>query len=178
MGSTHWRVYVRLTRIHSESTETNIVACTGRIPPNTTHQARIYPLPHTYVVKDLVPDLTQFYKQYKSIKPYLQRSTKTEDVRPPHPFSPVLTLNPVQNQQLIPPLPHRASKTANHPQTAKSLTGSTNASSAPAAPPPAPRTGGTAKNTSAPPSSSNPTAGSPTRATSTRPSARRCSTTA
>ena len=25
-----------------------------------------------YVVKDLVPDLTQFYKQYKSIEPYLK----------------------------------------------------------------------------------------------------------
>jgi len=24
------------------------------------------------VVKDLVPDLTQFYQQYKSIKPFLQ----------------------------------------------------------------------------------------------------------
>lgn len=72
----------------------------GRIPTNTSHEARIYPLPHTYVVKDLVPDLTQFYKQYKSIKPYLQRDTKSEDVRlptsaiftpltpppPPHPF--------------------------------------------------------------------------------------------
>ena len=33
-----------------------------------------------YVVKDLVPDLTHFYKQYKSIKPYLQRDTPTEDV--------------------------------------------------------------------------------------------------
>jgi len=31
-------------------------------------------------VKDLVPDLTQFYKQYKSIKPYLQRDTKSADV--------------------------------------------------------------------------------------------------
>jgi succinate dehydrogenase (ubiquinone) iron-sulfur subunit len=29
----------------------------------------------------LVPDLTQFYKQYKSIKPYLQRDTKSPDVR-------------------------------------------------------------------------------------------------
>jgi len=37
-------------------------------------------LPHTYVVKDLVPDLTQFYKQYKSIKPYLQRDDKPADV--------------------------------------------------------------------------------------------------
>lgn len=55
----------------------------GRIPTKTSHEARIYPLPHTYVVKDLVPDLTQFYKQYKSIKPYLQRDTKSEDVRLP-----------------------------------------------------------------------------------------------
>lgn len=54
----------------------------GRIPANTSQESRIYPLPHTYVVKDLVPDLTQFYKQYKSIKPYLQRETKTEDVSP------------------------------------------------------------------------------------------------
>jgi succinate dehydrogenase (ubiquinone) iron-sulfur subunit len=41
---------------------------------------KIYPLPHTYVVKDLVPDLTQFYKQYKSIKPYQQRDTPAPDV--------------------------------------------------------------------------------------------------
>lgn len=52
----------------------------GRIPTDTKQESRIYPLPHTYVVKDLVPDLTYFYKQYKSIKPYLQRDTKTEDV--------------------------------------------------------------------------------------------------
>ena len=53
---------------------------TGRIPTDTKQETKIYPLPHTYVVKDIVPDLTQFYKQYKSIKPYLQRSTKAEDV--------------------------------------------------------------------------------------------------
>lgn len=29
----------------------------------------IYPLPHMYVIKDLIPDLTNFYSQYKSIKP-------------------------------------------------------------------------------------------------------------
>jgi succinate dehydrogenase (ubiquinone) iron-sulfur subunit len=52
----------------------------GRIPTDTSKASRIYPLPHTYVVKDLVPDLTQFYKQYKSIKPYLQRDTKAPDV--------------------------------------------------------------------------------------------------
>lgn len=53
---------------------------TGRIPTETSKESRIYPLPHTYVVKDLVPDLTQFYKQYKSIKPFLQRDTKSPDV--------------------------------------------------------------------------------------------------
>jgi len=33
----------------------------------------LQPLPHTYVVKDLVPDLTNFYNQYKSIEPWLKR---------------------------------------------------------------------------------------------------------
>ena len=56
---------------------------TGRIPTETSKESRIYPLPHTYVVKDLVPDLTQFYKQYKSIKPYLQRDTPPPDVSLP-----------------------------------------------------------------------------------------------
>ena len=66
-----------------------ILITTGRIPTDTKQETRIYPLPHTYVVKDLVPDLTQFYKQYKSIKPYLQRETKSEDARPvSYSFSP------------------------------------------------------------------------------------------
>lgn len=57
----------------------NTLACLCRIPTDTAKESRIYPLPHTYVVKDLVPDLTLFYKQYKSIKPYLQRDTPTVD---------------------------------------------------------------------------------------------------
>jgi succinate dehydrogenase / fumarate reductase iron-sulfur subunit len=36
---------------------------------------KIYPLPHMPVVKDLVPDLTNFYAQYASIKPWLQTTT-------------------------------------------------------------------------------------------------------
>ncbi|KAI9710404.1 MAG: succinate dehydrogenase complex, subunit B [Candelaria pacifica] len=59
----------------------NTLACLCRIPTDTKSESRIYPLPHTYVVKDLVPDLTQFYKQYKSIKPYLQRKTPSKDGR-------------------------------------------------------------------------------------------------
>ena len=34
---------------------------------------KIYPLPHMYVVKDLVPDMNQFYQQYRSVQPWLQR---------------------------------------------------------------------------------------------------------
>ena len=61
----------------------NTLACLCRIPAESSSDVKIYPLPHTYVVKDLVPDLTHFYKQYKSIEPYLQRYTPAEDVRQP-----------------------------------------------------------------------------------------------
>ncbi|PVU88626.1 hypothetical protein BB559_005478 [Furculomyces boomerangus] len=50
----------------------NCLACTTRIPEGAS-EVKIYPLPHMYVVKDLVPDLTYFYKQYASIEPWLQR---------------------------------------------------------------------------------------------------------
>jgi succinate dehydrogenase / fumarate reductase iron-sulfur subunit len=36
---------------------------------------RIYPLPHQPVLKDLVPDLTHFYAQYASIKPWIEVQT-------------------------------------------------------------------------------------------------------
>jgi len=50
----------------------NTLACLCRIPREEGKDAKIYPLPHMYIVKDLIPDLTQFYKQYKSIEPFLQ----------------------------------------------------------------------------------------------------------
>ncbi|KAJ3034765.1 succinate dehydrogenase complex, subunit B [Rhizophlyctis rosea] len=53
----------------------NTLACLSRIDRDPSREVKIYPLPHTYVVKDLVPDLTQFYKQYKSIEPYLRQTT-------------------------------------------------------------------------------------------------------
>ena len=34
---------------------TNTLACLSRIDPDTTKATKIYPLPHMYVVKDLVP---------------------------------------------------------------------------------------------------------------------------
>ena len=50
---------------------TNTLACTKPIN-EITGPVKIYPLPHTPVVKDLVPDLSQFYAQYAAIKPWLQ----------------------------------------------------------------------------------------------------------
>lgn len=47
----------------------NTLACLSRIDPGKP--STIYPLPHMEVIKDLVPDMTNFYKQYKSIRPWL-----------------------------------------------------------------------------------------------------------
>ncbi|XP_076183002.1 succinate dehydrogenase, subunit B (iron-sulfur) [Ptiloglossa arizonensis] len=53
----------------------NTLACISKIDTNLGVSSKIYPLPHMYIVKDLVPDLTNFYTQYKSIQPWLQRSS-------------------------------------------------------------------------------------------------------
>jgi succinate dehydrogenase / fumarate reductase iron-sulfur subunit len=55
---------------------TNTLACT-RGMDEIKDTVRIYPLPHMPVVKDLVPDLTQFYAQYASIEPWLKTDTPT-----------------------------------------------------------------------------------------------------
>jgi len=39
----------------------------------------IRPLPHMYVVKDLVPDLNNFYAQYASIEPFLKKKGVADD---------------------------------------------------------------------------------------------------
>ncbi|QLG75053.1 hypothetical protein HG535_0H03800 [Zygotorulaspora mrakii] len=57
----------------------NTLACLCKIDQDNSKQLKIYPLPHMYIVKDLVPDLTGFYQQYKSIQPYLQRSKYPDD---------------------------------------------------------------------------------------------------
>ena len=53
---------------------TNTLACTKDMS-GTTEPVRIYPLPHMAVVKDLVPDLTNFYAQHASIEPWLKTDT-------------------------------------------------------------------------------------------------------
>lgn len=55
---------------------TNTLACISNIDKNLNKPMKIYPLPHMYVVKDLVPDMNNFYNQYKSIQPWLQRNNE------------------------------------------------------------------------------------------------------
>lgn len=53
---------------------TNTLACIKAIDA-FEGDLQISPLPHMEVVKDLVPDLTHFYAQYGSIKPWMQTQT-------------------------------------------------------------------------------------------------------
>ena len=48
----------------------NTLACLSKID-TYKNKSNIYPLPHMQIIKDLVPDLNNFYKQYKNIKPWL-----------------------------------------------------------------------------------------------------------
>ncbi len=52
----------------------NTLACIKAIDsyPDTI---KIFPLPHMQVIKDLVPDMTHFYAQYASIKPWIETQT-------------------------------------------------------------------------------------------------------
>ena len=52
----------------------NTLACIKAIA-DIKGDVKIYPLPHMAVVKDLVPDLTNFYAQYASVKPWMQTDT-------------------------------------------------------------------------------------------------------
>lgn len=51
----------------------NGLACLTKIPSGES--STVTPLPHMFVIKDLVVDMTNFYNQYKSIEPWLKRKT-------------------------------------------------------------------------------------------------------
>jgi succinate dehydrogenase / fumarate reductase iron-sulfur subunit len=55
----------------------NTLACTRAMSEVESGPITIRPLPHQPVVKDLVPDLTNFYTQYASIEPWLHTTTAT-----------------------------------------------------------------------------------------------------
>jgi len=54
----------------------NGLACTTAME-DLAGEIRVTPLPHMEVIKDLVPDFSNFYAQYASIRPWLQTVTTT-----------------------------------------------------------------------------------------------------
>lgn len=52
----------------------NGLACLTPLEPKMS----IYPLPHMPIIKDLIPDMKNFYKQYSEIKPWLHTSKNSE----------------------------------------------------------------------------------------------------
>ncbi len=57
---------------------TNTLACIKPIA-EVKGDIKIYPLPHLPVIKDIVPDMTHFYAQYATIKPWIS----TQSSAPP-----------------------------------------------------------------------------------------------
>ncbi|CAK1542682.1 unnamed protein product [Leptosia nina] len=56
----------------------NCLACITEIPPDKT--ITIYPIPHMYVIRDLVVDMTHFFNGYDSIRPYLIRHDRSKSL--------------------------------------------------------------------------------------------------
>jgi len=50
----------------------NGLACLTKVDRSPTTPTRVAPLPHMFVVRDLVVDMANFYAQYKGIQPYLK----------------------------------------------------------------------------------------------------------
>ncbi|PHS25366.1 MAG: succinate dehydrogenase iron-sulfur subunit [Robiginitomaculum sp.] len=57
----------------------NTIACTKPLDEIKSKVISISPLPHQKVVKDLVPDLNNFYAQHAAMQPYLKTTTAAPD---------------------------------------------------------------------------------------------------
>nr|YP_010619967.1 Succinate dehydrogenase subunit 2 [Xiphosiphonia pinnulata]WAX03980.1 Succinate dehydrogenase subunit 2 [Xiphosiphonia pinnulata] len=58
----------------------NSLACLKNFNPKISQFLTIYPLPHMLILKDLICDLTNFYNQYRLIKPWLIRKKKSNNI--------------------------------------------------------------------------------------------------
>lgn len=47
--------------------------CIFQVERSPDTKTKVAPLPHMFVIKDLVVDMSNFYAQYKSINPFLQK---------------------------------------------------------------------------------------------------------
>ena len=60
---------------------TNTLACLctmDKVTSSRNHTVSIYPLPHQPVVRDLVPDLSAFYRHHKFVQPWLHLTPEQE----------------------------------------------------------------------------------------------------
>ena len=57
----------------------NTLACLKNLSIQNSTFLTIYPLPHFLIIKDLVCDLTNFYNQFRLIKPWLISSKKIKE---------------------------------------------------------------------------------------------------
>ena len=65
----------------------NTLACQKHIE-ECSNEINIYPLPHMKVIKDLVVDLKKAFEQFKSIKPWLMKTSKNKDAQNQNPCRP------------------------------------------------------------------------------------------
>jgi len=73
----------------------NTLACLNSIEDaRAGNKVKIYPRPHMNVVRDLVPDMSHFYEQHKSIRPWLE-------LTPQQAASPRETLQSVENRKKL-----------------------------------------------------------------------------
>lgn len=56
----------------------NGLACLTKVDRDPKAVTKIAPLPHMFVIRDLVVDMSNFYAQYRAIKPYLVNNSVTE----------------------------------------------------------------------------------------------------
>ena len=57
---------------------TNGLACLSKVEKSASGAQTISPLPHMFVIRDLVVDMANFYAQYKSIEPFLKLKDETK----------------------------------------------------------------------------------------------------
>jgi len=75
---------------------TNTLACLCTLEEAITPDGkiRVYPLPHQQPIKDLVPDMNQFYKHHASVEPWLHLTPEQEK-------SPTETLQTIEEREKL-----------------------------------------------------------------------------
>lgn len=85
MESTHWLVFVESKRRETPRSTHSLTVSTssGGLQKRPFEMDALaytrFILLTVYIVKDLIPDMTQFYKQYRAIEPFLKAKSTPAD---------------------------------------------------------------------------------------------------